>query len=381
MKPRLLILTTRYPLPIFGGDTLRIINIAKYLSQYYDVTLVCIDNGVKRDLPLERQLPFTVLVFKQTNFDRLNGVINLLLLRRTLQNAYYECREYTNFVKESDFESTKFLVHLTRSIHFLPKEQCNQNVLEMTDATSYSFRKKFFKKFLANPSLALAQFLDSFGTRNVEKTAIELFKNVVLVSERDATYFKTDVIKVIENGVQFCDRAVLGEPRRNSIVFVGNLTSLSNWSGLQSFVYGDFRNLRKLVPTLELHVVGTVPVSVKRKLQEIDGIMIHGNVSNLHDFISQFEIGICPIYFAGGMQNKVLDYLSAGIEAVVTRETYNGLPHDLQTYVKVYDNSHELINFVLHSSKRCLDERQKIVDYMENTYGWTARLIGYEKLW
>lgn len=382
MKTKLFILTTRYPLPAFGGDTLRIVEIAEYLSRYFEVTLLCVDNNNKRDIVLERELSFAVITFKQTYFDKVKGGLNLLLLRRTLQNAYYECGVYTNFVKSLDFGGTKFLVHLTRSMHFLPKDQWHKNVLEMTDATSYSYRKKCFKKFLAKPSLSLAQFLDSFGTRKFEKTAMKLFKNVVLVSERDKAYFNSDLISVIKNGVQVCDRHVLPAQYKNSFVFVGNLYSLSNWSGLESFIKNEFRNLKKLDSSFSLHVVGAAPANVKLKLEKVTGVFVHNNVAHLHHFISQFEIGICPIYFAGGMQNKVLDYLSAGIEAIVTKETCMGLPQDLQPYVRVYENSQEFIKMIVESKIRlCPEARLKTVDYMKSNYGWNAKLSGYEKLW
>ena len=40
MKKRILILTSRYPFPVVGGDRLRIYYLSKYLSNSFDITLL-----------------------------------------------------------------------------------------------------------------------------------------------------------------------------------------------------------------------------------------------------------------------------------------------------------------------------------------------------
>ena len=58
---RILIVTTRPVDKITGGDVLRIVNIAKYLSSYFDVEIICLKSGWFRGARAVKSVSFTYI--------------------------------------------------------------------------------------------------------------------------------------------------------------------------------------------------------------------------------------------------------------------------------------------------------------------------------
>ena len=89
---KILLISTRYPFPIFGGDKLSAFDIAKFLSKKNQIDLVCL--GKKGEIQ-NKNLAFCndVKVFHLNFLSRIFNTIFSFLLRLHLylrQKLYYE---------------------------------------------------------------------------------------------------------------------------------------------------------------------------------------------------------------------------------------------------------------------------------------------------
>jgi hypothetical protein len=54
-----------------------------------------------------------------------------------------------------------------------------------------------------------------------------------------------------------------------------------------------------------LHVIGLIPEADARRLRNLSGVSVEGVVPLLSDVLQHCRVGICPVRFGAGMQNKV----------------------------------------------------------------------------
>ena len=60
---KILFISTRYPLPVLGGDKLRAVEILKFLSKKNKVDLVCLSNKIQKQIK-QPKICNTIKVFK-----------------------------------------------------------------------------------------------------------------------------------------------------------------------------------------------------------------------------------------------------------------------------------------------------------------------------
>src|SRR5712692_24294 len=100
MKKRILILTTRFPYPLMGGDKIRIFNLCRYLAAHFEVTLLVIAEGrIRQEFlrQIDREGVKTVLFeFAPLRFklNALMGIFSVL----PLQVRYYYFRSVQRWV-------------------------------------------------------------------------------------------------------------------------------------------------------------------------------------------------------------------------------------------------------------------------------------------
>ena len=61
---KILVVTTKFPFPLFSGDKLRIYNIFKYLSKKNKVDLIC--TGTKENFKKKNQIYWQDYIYKNT---------------------------------------------------------------------------------------------------------------------------------------------------------------------------------------------------------------------------------------------------------------------------------------------------------------------------
>lgn len=109
------------------------------------------------------------------------------------------------------------------------------------------------------------------------------------------------------------------------VVFSGNMQYQPNVQAALWFVESCWDSIRNRVSGAELYIVGQSPVAAIRSLHGRRGIHVTGTVPDVGDHIRRAAVCINPIRAAGGMQNKLIEYMACGKAVVATSIANEGI--------------------------------------------------------
>jgi succinoglycan biosynthesis protein ExoO len=137
--------------------------------------------------------------------------------------------------------------------------------------------------------------------------------------------------------------------RDNKVLFVGS-SAAPNVDGLRWFLDTSWPELRRLKPTVELSVVGSVCQSFGNVPE---GVMLMGQIKDLHSVYQDAGVVISPLRAGSGLKIKLIEGLSLGKAMVVTSTTMQGVNDWLSDCVVTADDPIEFAKVV----SRLLNER------------------------
>lgn len=317
-KKRLIIVSYRYPYPSFGGDKLRIHNIAKRMSSDYSVSLLCLTDikAVARSLPCHPNIYEEIECIYLPKWRSYLNCVIALFTGVPLQVAYYNSGCFKAALDSKLRQSDVVLAHLVRTGHYLIGSE-TPKVLEMTDAISMNYER--VKKSKNRSIKALIYSFEAKRLAKYERKMAAEFDLVSLVSAVDVEYLfgkkcpsnvmvtplTLDVKKIAHNYNPDC----------RTIVFIGNLRTLPNLDAVKWFA-------QRVMPLLlqrggyEFHVFGMVDEHEQKELNELSGVWIQGAVDNLSAAAGKAFVGVCPMRVGAGIQTKVLEYMAMGLPVV-----------------------------------------------------------------
>ncbi|MFA5161952.1 MAG: glycosyltransferase [Elusimicrobiales bacterium] len=174
-----------------------------------------------------------------------------------------------------------------------------------------------------NPAIAIA----AEHTRKQELGVAAMADCTVVVSplERDILMKENPALRV----------AVIPPPRdvhgsdndfdmRSGIMFVGGYQHTPNVDAVRYFVSEIFPLVRKKLPGVKFHIIGSKMPDVIKQLAA-DDIIIEGFMKDLAPAFARHRLSIAPIRFGAGVKCKILSSLCYGLPAVGTSAACEGM--------------------------------------------------------
>ena len=159
---KILFVTTRFPLPILGGDKIRAIGILKFLSKKNKVDLVCISNKNHKKTH-HPKIWNNVKIFKIKFFKRLIHIFVSIIKNEPMQVGFYHCGEMKEYINKVQERYDSIIFHTLRTSQYLPDNFKGKKILEMTDLSSVRYQQTFqhlsFLNPLKSPATAIAFIL------------------------------------------------------------------------------------------------------------------------------------------------------------------------------------------------------------------------------
>ena len=109
------------------------------------------------------------------------------------------------------------------------------------------------------------------------------------------------------------------------VVFSGSMLYAPNVQAVLWFAGNCWPGIRAARPEAEFVIQGRDPVSEIRALHGRDGIIVTGTVPDVSIYIRSAAVCIAPIRAAGGMQNKIVEYMACGKALVATAIANEGI--------------------------------------------------------
>jgi glycosyltransferase involved in cell wall biosynthesis len=333
-RRRILVLTSRNPYPVIGGDRLRIHRLARELSRQHDLTLVTFCETVRDTVaPLPEDG-----VFKEVHrvvLPRWQSWLNSAAGLRAsdpLQVAHYRSAQFREIVQRLAPSHDAVIAHLIRTAEYA-RDLPLVRILDMSDAISMSMHRVASTEGEHWDFRRSLYGIEARRLLNYERSIAKSFNLVTLISPIDVQYVfdgqtdAADNVLVVRNGADVPGR--MPPPQsvraRNEIVFLGNLHSLQNFDGAWFFARHVLPRVRERHPETILRIIGDVRNLGRRRLAALPGVRVEGFAPNLTTALATARIGVCPIRLGAGVKNKVLDYFANRLAVVCSSNGLEGL--------------------------------------------------------
>ena len=327
---KILVITSKSFKRIDGGDTKRIIELAEMFRREFgsdcQIDIVTSNDKQKQNFyQYEIQQGMVVTSFKSYGYFSLLLYFYLLLDRRaTLQTLYFWSRRKEIFIRDNKQNYDLIIVHHMRNVLHLKNIEAQRILLELTDSISMTYDQLFDDGRFSLRKLIF--WVERFFVNRSERLISIKGQKISLISEVDAEYFVKKLqcsrsrIGVIPNSISCarCSSASVFEKNgKKSLLFIGAFTSLQNQAGLKWFYNKVY------LPNDELHDYSLVLIGKgSGKYQQYPNVVTYEFVENFEDIIIQDILcGIAPLLIAGGQQNKIIDYINAGVPFVGTKQS------------------------------------------------------------
>lgn len=350
---KVLVLTSRYPYPVIGGDRLRIHHICKALSRRYQLTLasLCERPAELRHRPTDHVFQSIHRVYLP-KWKSYSNVLRAMPQDTPLQLAYYQSQEFRELVNRLAPEHDLVLAHLIRTAQFVPPGVEAFRILEMTDAISMNYERMQSLRETYSWKKLLYRFEQKRVAR-YESRALDQFDKTWLVSEVDARYVDGwhENVEVIPNGVDRARLPYLDGGRGNVVAFIGNMVSAQNQDGCLHFAERILPRIREH-EDIRLRVIGNCPLPLQHRLEHLPGVEVSGMFDRIDPYVADVFCGICSVRAAAGIQNKVLEYMAMGLPCVTTAQGAEGIQARPGRHLLVYRTEQEAAQQVAELYRR-----------------------------
>lgn len=384
LRPRLLILTPRYPYPVVGGDRLRIYHLCKALSAQHRLSLLSLcDSRAEMAMPLPDDGVFTSI--ERVYLPRWRSWLNCaraLPSRTPLQVAFYRHSHFRRRAHALMSEHDGTLAHLIR-VGDAIKDVPGIKFLEMTDAISLNYSRIRETRHAKDDLRARIFALEASRLRAYEEQVVDGFDHSFLVSEIDRQYLfagqptRLSRVSVFSNGVDLDTMPYQFDRAGRDIIFIGNMFSLQNFDAASFMATEVLPLIRRSRPDVRLRLIGRVQPGQAAQLATFDGVDVTGEVPNVSVAATGGAVGVCPLRLGAGVQNKILEYMALGLPTVSTSLGLEGFHAAAGRDLLVSNDAGGLAAAVLRLiNDRDLAERVALHAraFVEATHSWSAML-------
>jgi len=317
---KILVVTTKFPFPLFSGDKLRIYNIFKYLSKKNKVDLIYTEP--KENFKKKIRFINKTIFIKTRRIEKYFNILFFFMMGKPLQVGYFfsfEMRAKINEIKK-DYDAIIF--HLIRSGEFLPKNYEGTKILEMTDLISKNYSQLYKKLNFINP-LKYLYLIEQVLLEKYEKKIAESFDRIVLVSKRDSKYFsiRSKVkkrVQIISNGTDIKKKKYNFKKKNKDIIFIGNINYLPNKIACYDFIKTTMPKLEMKGINITFKIIGQTSNLLKFYLTRFKNVEVYNNIIFPEKLCNNAICGVSNLSVVTGIQNKIMEYMRIGLPTIVS---------------------------------------------------------------
>lgn len=381
-RPRVLVLTPRFPYPVVGGDRLRIYQMCKVLAEHADLSLLSLcetPEEMHMAPPDDGVFASVERVWLPKWRSRLNALL-ALPTRMPLQVAYYRSAEFARRVSLALPRHDLVLAHLIRTGEYVRHATCPR-ILEMTDAISLNYRRVSEVDASHFDIRTWVYRLEARRLLAFERRIMSDFDRALLVSEVDRSFLldgrEDPNVLVCANGVDLASLRYEDRTDADSVVvFIGNMTTVQNMDACLYFASAVMPLLRQR-GDFRFRVIGRMDARVMVELGAHPHVELCPNVDDVGMAASGAYAGVAPMRLGAGVQNKVLEYMALGLASVVSDVGHEGLEAVPGVDLLIANKPDEIADALLKLwQDRTL--RQSLArsawGYVERSHAWGSRL-------
>ncbi|WP_322801715.1 glycosyltransferase [Thermoflexus sp.] len=174
--------------------------------------------------------------------------------------------------------------------------------------------------------------LELARTRRLEARWLSTFPRILVTSREDAAALRRLApdgrasLTVIPNGVDLAFFQPWPVPRDPAtLIFTGKMSYHANVAAALDLVREIMPRIWAQRPEVRLWIVGRNPPSRLRRAARDPRVEILGTVPDLRPYLARATLAVCPMRYAVGIQNKVLEAMAMRTPVVATLPVLGGL--------------------------------------------------------
>lgn len=319
---KLLVLSSRFPLPLEKGDKLRIYHQLKYLSQYHEITLFALSDHHPEASWLREmnQICASVHVTYHPQWQSMLYAIWAYTTGLPASVGYFNSRKTKQAVQKiiATLQPDMIYVQLIRMVPYISQVKGATTALDYMDAFSLrairrAERSKGIERWFWKREAELL--------RKFELSCQSKFSHRFIISNTDKEHLRGEGVKaltLLPNGVDtdYFQPTHVSAPQYD-LVFVGNMSYHPNILAAKYLVDQIARHLKPRMPALKLLIAGANPVREVKHLQT-DWIKVTGYMEDIRSAYSNGKVFVAPIFTGSGLQNKILEAMAMEVPCVTT---------------------------------------------------------------
>lgn len=328
---RVLYVTNGFPYPLTSGY-LRHYFLIRELAADHAITLLSLTGNGFRDSDLEELEPLTEraiafrdrarLAFVGKVERRMRSILPSVGRGAIAQLARTAAEQHARQPFDAMVFSGKSTWPVLAAVPDVPV------TADLCDATSLRLRGALRHAPVVRRPLTL---LDLQIVRRIERRIVQRARRLVFASARDRDAIVVgrdrDRSSVVPNGVDTAywrrSSATLG---RDAIVFTGVMNYPPNTDAAVRLITEILPRVRDRIPEASLAIVGRDPVrSIRAAARGVAGVTVTGYVDDVRPYLDRAAVFAAPLRFGAGIQNKILEAMSAEVPVVASPLAADGI--------------------------------------------------------
>jgi glycosyltransferase involved in cell wall biosynthesis len=321
---RIMLVTSRFPLPPWRGNQLRTIQWLDALADC-ECLLLCPAGTGQAQGRLQTEL-------RHLPHSRVAGAFGLLTAvarGRPAQEGLYESRAAKRVVADAtaDRRPDVAVIQMVRCGWAMDAIRAVDPTLPVLFDAIDSMSLHYERAATAAPPL-LGSAYRSEAVRCLRRES-ELVRDAAVttaVSGRDLRALgagSRGMVVPVTGGSEARPRT--GTDRGATVLLSGNLGYRPTVRGALWFADRVWPGLHDRVPGARWVLAGARPAAAIRRLASRPGIEVHGNVDDLGAFVDRADVAIAPMASGSGVPIKILEAMAAGVPVVVDPWSADGL--------------------------------------------------------
>jgi len=322
-KPHILFLTSYAP----STERPRAYNILRRLARHFRVSLIAQIRSQREGRGIEAIRPHCDSV-EAVRLSRARALMNCVLHLPTptpLRAAYFFNPAMRHAIARRLAAEHYDLVHAEHMMaaHFAAGLRGVLRSFDTIDSIARLQEK--ISRFAHRPLDRLISLEELPKVRHYEPRLCRQFDCVLTSTEMDRQALGVPNARVVPNGV---DLEYYGPstspPELDTIVFYGRMSYVANAAAIIHFLREIFPRVLAAHPPTRLLVVGPSPPRAVSRAAS-DRVIVTGAVDDVRPYLRRAPVVVCPVRFAVGTQNKILEPMAMGIPVVATSEAIAGM--------------------------------------------------------
>jgi glycosyltransferase involved in cell wall biosynthesis len=309
-----LIITSRFPWPLYTGDRLRASIWIAALARIGEVALISPRGILPDGLP-----PFRFFAARRSLLSLMKGILHLLELPlQCLLSAPYDWRNAIARARQDAGPFDVTVVILSRMHPWINKSLEGRTVLDAVDSLRRSADER---ARAAELPMRWLWRMEERRMARLERAASGAYGKVVVVSDDERGDFGDAEAVTIGVGIKPLDST----PRRYDFGFWGRFPYFANADAARWLLDEIWPAIRALHANATLIMGGAEAPSALRTAALRGGVTLISPVDDISAFARTIRVALMPLRFGSGQSTKILEAAEAGCAIVGTPQAFRGL--------------------------------------------------------